>query len=217
MFDVRLRHPFSCVISGSSGSGKTFWVKSLLINRLELIHPKISSVYFYYTEYQKELFDMLVRDRHVTKFIEGAPSMDEIKLLTGDSVKNVLVIIDDNMKNVNTDLSEIFTTFRHRNASVVFLTQNLFLQNKDYRTMSLNANYIVIMKNPRDQSQIVNFAKQFKPYNTKFVAAAFHNVTKNNPYSYILFDLKQETSECVRMRTNIFPQEWPMSALMQST
>lgn len=215
-FDVTLRHPFSCVISGGSGSGKTVWVNKLLLNRQQIFTPRVNIVYYYYTEYQNDLFENMLKSNCVQKFIQGMPTTDDIKLLTEDKDHNVLIVIDDNMKNINQDLSEIFTTFRHRNVSILFLTQNLFLQNKDYRTMSLNSNYIIIMKNPRDQSQIISFAKQFKPYNTKYVVDAFHFLTKNKPYSYALFDLKQETNECLRMRTNIFPDEWPMTVFMQS-
>lgn len=181
-----------------------------------MIDPQIDNVYFYYTEYQNELFEEMKADQSVQQFIEGVPSVADIRELTEQKNQNVLVVIDDNMKNVNSNLSEIFTTFRHRNASVIFLTQNLFLQNKDYRTMSLNANYITIMKNPRDQSQIINFAKQFRPYNTRYVVDAFHYITDNKPYTYMLFDLKQETNECLRIRANIFPHEWPMSVFMKN-
>lgn len=213
---MRLKHPFSCIISGGSGSGKTRWVYNLLKNRRDLIHPHIGAVHYYYTEYQDGLFEKMRRDGIVNSFVEGLPTVSEVKELVNSRTTNNLIVIDDNMKNVNSDLSELFTTFRHRDASVIFLTQNLFLQNKDYRTMSLNSNYVVIMKNPRDQSQIISFAKQFAPYNTKYVVEGFHHATSNRPYSYMLFDLKQETNDCVRMRTRIFPEESPMCVYMRS-
>jgi len=40
----------------------------------------------------------------------------------------------------------------HRNVSVVYLTQNVFDKNKYARTISLNAHYLVLIKNPRDAS-----------------------------------------------------------------
>ena len=40
-FDFRLQHPFSCVISGPSNSGKTFFVKMLIANADKAVFDKI--------------------------------------------------------------------------------------------------------------------------------------------------------------------------------
>ena len=47
----------------------------------------------------------------------------------------------------------------HRNASVVYITQNLFQQSKSSRTISLNAHYLVLFQSPRDKMQIKVLAK----------------------------------------------------------
>ena len=44
--------------------------------------------------------------------------------------------------------------------SVIFLTQNLFHKNKHMRTISLNAHYLVLFKNPRDVEQFTTLARQ---------------------------------------------------------
>ena len=214
-FDARLFHGFMALVAGGTGSGKTTWVFNLLRNRHSMIFPNIDRVYYFYAEDQP-IYKQMKDEQCVDKFIADIPSAEAIKHLTRTKGQNVLIIIDDNMKNVNADFSEIFTTFRHRNASVIFMTQNMFHQNKEYRTMSLNANYITIMKNPRDQSQIINFAKQFSPYNTRFIADVFRYATYNRPFSYLFFDLRQETSDSLRVKTNIFPHEWPMSVFLKS-
>ena len=38
---------------------------------------------------------------------------------------------------------------------------------------------------------------------TRFITSAYLHATKN-PYSYIMLDLRQETSEAIRIRGNIF-------------
>lgn len=214
-FDLRMEHPFSCIVSGCSGSGKTTWVYKLLEHKQDLITPLINAVYYFYTQDQPQLFHTMKELGLVQRFIQGAPTTEKIRDISSPQA-NVLIIVDDNMKNVGEDMSEIFTTFRHRNVSAVFLTQNLFLQNKDYRTMSLNSNYIVIMKNPRDGSQIVNFAKQIRPKHTRFVTDSFRNATSDKPYSYLLFDLRQSTDERLRVRARIFPDEFPMHVYLHN-
>ena len=66
-------------------------------------------------------------------------------------------------------------------------------KNKESRTISLNSQYIVVFKNPRDVSQMTTLAKQMYPGRVKFVQDAFVDAT-STPYGYILVDLKQDTA-----------------------
>ena len=81
--------------------------------------------------------------------------------------------------------------------------QNLFPKNKESRTISLNSQYIVVFKNPRDVSQM---AKQMYPGRVKFVQEAFADAT-STPYGYILVDVEQDTPEDLRLRTSILPDD----------
>ncbi|CAH0403841.1 unnamed protein product [Chilo suppressalis] len=94
----------------------------------------------------------------------------------------------------------------HRNLSVIFITQNLFHQGKGQRDISLNANYIVIFKNPRYRSQIQHLARQVCPENTRFFQEIYYDATAQ-PHGYLLLDLKQSTPENCRFRTCIFPED----------
>ena len=94
----------------------------------------------------------------------------------------------------------------HSNASVIYLVQNLFPKNKESRTISLNAQYMVVFKNPRDASQKTNLAKQMYPGRIKFMQEAFNDAT-TVPYGYLLIDLKQDTPEDLRLRTTILPDD----------
>ena len=86
------------------------------------------------------------------------------------------------------------------------IVQNLFHKSKSHRTISLNAHYLVLFKNPRDVTQIRHLASQMYPSKSKFMVEAFHDATAS-PYGYLLVDLKQDTPEILRLRTNIFPEE----------
>jgi len=72
--------------------------------------------------------------------------------------------------------------------------------------MSLNAHYIVLFKNPRDAMQVATLARQMYPGQSKFLVEAFKNATEK-PFGYLLLDLKPDTDERYRIRTNIFPDE----------
>jgi len=49
------------------------------------------------------------------------------------------------------------------------------------RTISLNAQYIVLFKNPRDSSLFIHIAKQLYPHNSRFAHEAYVDATKH-PY-----------------------------------
>ncbi len=121
------------------------------------------------------------------------------------NVKN-LVVIDDLMTELSGDarVMNMFTKgSHHRNMSVVFIVQNLFLASKQFRTISLNAHYMVLFKNPRDNSQIIHLGKQIYPGRVKFVQESFMDATKKQ-YGYLLVDMRATTPEDLRLRTDIF-------------
>ena len=75
-----------------------------------------------------------------------------------------------------------------------------------YRTISLNAHYMVVFKNPRDVSQIMALAHQMYPRRTQFFLEAFARATAR-PHGYMVIDMKQNTPDILRLRTFIFPGE----------
>jgi len=142
------------------------------------------------------------------KFMEGIPDdVDE----QFDPQRNNLIIIDDLMNEAGDDVkvSNLFTKgSHHRNLSVVYISQNLFHQGKQNRTMSLNCHYFVLFKNARDKSQIHHLSRQMFPSNPKYLQESYDDATKE-PYSYLFIDLKPSTPDEYRLRTHIFPGEIP--------
>ena len=103
--------------------------------------------------------------------------------------------------------SDLFTKYvHHQNLSVLYIVQNIFNNAKNHRTLSLNANYIVLFKNPRDKAQVSHLARQMFPRKPKILQEAFDDATAD-PYSYLLMDFRQDTPENLRLRTKIFPGE----------
>ena len=90
-----------------------------------------------------------------------------------------LLILDDLMAEADDSIANVFTKIsHHRNVSVIFLTQNLFHKNKHMRTISLNAHYLVLFKNPRDVEQFATLARQMYAKNWQFAVEAFRDATR---------------------------------------
>jgi len=121
-----------------------------------------------------------------------------------DGSESTLLILDDLMSETNQLVANVFTKIsHHRKVSVVYLTQNLFDKNKYARTISLNAHYLVLFKNPRDATQFVTLARQMYPNASKFAIEAYKDAA-SAPCGYLLIDLKPDQDERCRLRTNVF-------------
>ena len=68
--------------------------------------------------------------------------------------------------------------------------------------ISLNSDYMVIFKNPRDKTQFTKLAKQFMRRKCKFLLWAFEDVTKLRR-SYLLLDMTPKTDNKLRVRAKI--------------
>jgi hypothetical protein len=102
------------------------------------------------------------------------------------------------------DVCELFVEgSHHRNISVACILQNGFSKGKENRTMSSNTQYVVLFKNPRDQIGPVILARQVYPsHPTKFMIK--YTEATQRPYGYLFIDLKQNTPEEDRLKTDIF-------------
>jgi hypothetical protein len=196
-------HPFTCLVVGPTQSGKTVLLKEILKYRNHLFNSSPDRIIFCYAAWQNT-YESLRNDTPSIEFNEGVLDID---LLNGH-VQN-LIIFDDLMAdcNKNEKIMNLFTVgSHHHNTSVFFITQNIFSKGKYTRDISLNSNYLIILKNPRDQLQFQILARQMFPNKTKFLLESFENAT-SQPHGYLLFDLKQTTEDRNRIQTNILPYQ----------
>jgi hypothetical protein len=113
------------------------------------------------------------------------------------------------MVQITPDFEQLFCNLsHHENASIIFLTQNLFYKDKSFRTMSLNSHYLVLLKNNRDKLPVNTLARQISPYNAGFITQAYTDATKSN-FSYIILDFHPASEPLLRVRSNIFPHQFP--------
>jgi len=196
----KLRHPFTAVVAGPTSCGKTAWVLKLVQNASQMIDPPPSRIHYCYGEYQP------IFDGHPSvTFREGLPQMSDSVF---DGSQPTMLIIDDLMSETNQLVADIFTKIsHHRDISVIYMTQNVFDKNKYARTISLNAHYLVLFKNPRDANQFAVLSRQMYPESWRFAVEAYRDAT-GSPFSYLLVDLRPDLEdERCRLRTNIFPGE----------
>lgn len=206
--DVRWKHPWTSIVCGPTGCGKTIFVKTFLRYLPKMANIQFGRILFYYGEWQEAYLEL---QREMTgkckiEFREGLPRPEDY---SNDPLCAKLIIIDDLMRESSSCevIVDLFTKgSHHKNLSVILISQNLFHQGRGQRDISLNANYIVVFKNPRDRAQIRHLARQVYPDDAKFLEEAYYDAT-SRPHGYLLLDLKQSTPDEYRFRTCIFPND----------
>ena len=203
----QFEHPFTCMVAGMTGSGKTVWVQSLLQQAQTVIDQAPERIIWYCSQWQNAYTQLLMMIPTI-EFVKGIPeSLENDSYL--DVNKRKLIVIDDQMIEAGKDnrIVNLFTKgSHHRNLSVIYIVQNLFHQGKGNRSISLNSHYLVLFKNPRDKLQILTLAKQMYPGHTDFFLKQYEEAVRR-PYGYLLIDLKTTTQDDCRLRTNVLPGE----------
>ena len=122
------KHPSNIFISGPIGSGKTEFVKKMIEFKENLFDILPQRIVWCYKEWQKSYNILQKREGSNIKFIQGIPD-DEDEIVTDPSATH-LVIFDDMLGDKDEEKIKLWFTRKghHRNASVVYITQNLFQQ-----------------------------------------------------------------------------------------
>ena len=191
-------HPTRCLVAGPSACGKSEFIKRVIRSRNEgLFNVTLSRIVYTYKYPQAWFVDF--PDVEFTRNMPTGLTATEPSMVVFDDI-----VCD---ANVLPECAAFFTRASHHlNASVFFITQNLFAQSAHYRTISLNATQFVLFKSIRGQRQIEHLGRQL--YADRATLRDFMRVYKHatrTPYSYLVVDL--EPTQTHRLRSHIFPSD----------
>ena len=210
MMDFRLFSNRTMCVAGPSHAGKTVFVTKLLESHAQMFKTPIRKIKWYYGVFQPQLHNQLRAKGYMVK--QGLPHQEDIE--QGD-----LIILDDLMQESSSskDVTQMFIrTAHHREAFVIYITQNIFDSGKDQRTRNLSTQYLVVFKNPRDPSQMYHLARQILPDRPKALSAMYTEAT-SKPHGYLFIDLTQECPDNLRFRTNILPNDGSPMVVFQAS
>ena len=196
-------------IVGGTGTGKSSWVFKSLRNLPDMFGDTPTKKVMYCYGIYQPLFDEIKRVIPAILFHEGLPDKEEMMELSRDG--NALLILDDLMQEVSNskDMLDLFCQYSHHmGISVMYLTQNLFQQGRFSRTIALNTHVLVLLKSMRNASQINCFARQLYPNHRGMLEEIYEDSMKN-PYGYLVVDMNPSSADLYRLRTHIFPEEYP--------
>lgn len=195
------------VVTGSTCSGKTTWLFRLLRHKDVMFRNPPEKVLYCYGIYQP-LYEEMERELSFVTFHSGIPTQTDLEALSDKHHCN-LVILDDLSEIVSTspEMESLFVKgMHHRHLSVIYLNQNLFSRGRHSRTINVNTHIYVLMRNPRDVSQLQCLSRQAFPGKSKFVMDAFNDATRQ-AYGYLVLDFSPSGEQAYRVRTMVFPNE----------
>ena len=140
-----LSWPFRIILSGSSGSGKTYFAEKLLESQQFDIVAEY--LYYFYPCYMgeppvtwHETMDIPV------SYQTGLPTLEQMMNMPQNSV----IVLDDLMGKciINEDIDQLFRVISgKRNISVMIMSQNYFAQGRYGRNIRNSCNYHVLLRN----------------------------------------------------------------------
>jgi len=157
---LKFQVPGSFVVSGSSGSGKTRWVRDLFKKDHDLrqsgaeglFERPFDNLILCYQQYQP-IYDDIAAFFPKAHMSQGV-QWEDIEALDG-SLQTCL-LLDDMMSSLADDmkLSDLYTSGRHKLISPFFFVQNLYVQGKAMKGVHRNVNYLLLFRTPRDARMI---------------------------------------------------------------
>lgn len=212
---IRMKYPFSMIITGATCSGKTTWLERLLVEKQDVFEAgsPVWHVHYFYGIYQKTYEEMETVMPDIV-FKPGLPTVEDLNNLEGLKGRKILVMDDLGAQSVKSSLVEdLFTQgMHHRGISIVLITQNLYQGGKAATTISRNAFYLVLFGNNADRQQIATKARQMYPGNARHMIDAYEDAVKE-PFGYLFTDQSMglDTDESkLRLRSRVLRDEFPI-------
>jgi hypothetical protein len=192
--------PFTCILAGATGTGKTKWLLKFIDYRNFLVDNPPAHILYCYSEINEDILNL---KKNGVEVYNGIPTKEEIL----SKPKNLLLILDDLLNEIKQDfLNVIFTRGSHHwNVSVILVTQNLF--DKNIKIARINSHFLILMKSPQGLLQIKTLGSQLFPGKTQYFLESYHDAIENKPYGYLCINMSPNTSPDFRLSTNIFPKE----------
>lgn len=134
------------------------------------------------------------------RFVEGISSIDDLP----QDKKPRILAIDDNMAAIadSQAVADLYTKYSHHlNYSVIILVQNLYVKGKQFRNISLNTQYMWLLKNVRDNNIVKTLGNQMGIGN--LLHQMYMDATKI-PFGHLFVNLKSDCDEKARFRTQMF-------------
>ncbi len=194
------------ILSGTSGAGKSTFLKSLLVNRDVMFGSQPpQKIRYYYGIYSKAYSELQALIPHM-EMIQGMPTLSEVMSFTDPDIHS-MILLDDLMNVCDAEVTELLFSriSHHKQCTVALVLQNLYHQGRRLKTIQLNTKYVVILRSPRDIKQLSILGQQMFPRTPKAIVEAYEDVMTEHKYGHLVIDTTSECDNDKRIRSQVLP------------
>lgn len=178
---------------GATSTGKTTTVLEILKRRL--ITPWPPNVIYFYGAWQSFMGSGVGSWNSV----KGNPKIDFYEGLQLDVLKKYktpkVVVIDDLMLQQSKELAQHFISgSHHQNITTIYISHKIYVNDENYRLLSTNCQYFIIMKNRRNRSEVALLARQILGDDSKRILEAYKYITMRE-FGSVLLSLHNRVPE----------------------
>lgn len=192
-------------LCASSGAGKSEWVIKLVLHAREVYNNEFDAIIWCYQAGETSV----PRDRlkHIPniQFHKGLPPT------FSSFPRNSLIICDDcsnKVINAESIYRAAIMGSHHDNQTLVLVCHQIFAPGKNFKAVSRQCHYYVLMRSPRDRNQVDIFFRQIEPKRWRELREVYESEVVAKPFNYLIIDCHPATNSNVfKFKNNIFPTD----------
>lgn len=195
-----LSPPYNAIVTGSTQSGKSYFVRQLVEKQEQLHTLPFERIFYCHNMPETELLSL--------ENVKLIPNFPDFIFDESETPVHTLIILDDFMETLIGDkrLISLFTRMRHRLISVIFIVQNLYFCPKVGPCIRRNTDYYFIFENRGDLAMISYLNSKMFPDKKGYLLGAYRKALKRR-YGYLLVNLKPDSPPEFKLFEGILPQE----------
>lgn len=203
-FDLRLQNYSSCMLFGSSYSGKSTLSVRIALER-DLIYREPHENVIYYYAHEQPLFEEAKNADDGIKFISDESELDDELSSSGSCLLFLDDFVWEALGKRNKFMCNLFTILgHHKKITSVYQSQIMF--SPKARTLNLSTHYYCLFRSFH-QAQMSYFFRDISPEKYKFLLESYHLSTDNKPYSHFFISHHPLDLDRLRYRDNIIPKD----------
>ena len=202
--------PKNFMIYGATQSGKSHFVRSLLLNHEKMFTEKVNKIIYVYSIWHENFDEMQSYLGDMIEFVTHVPTKKELIEIWEKNKSHTILVLDVKMcsfddAKIGAHIVDIVCVLSHHgNISCIITLQNMFCNNKAVKTVNLNAHYICLFRNNRSCRQVITLGSQIMPGNSEYFMSSYLQATERK-YGYLLIDLTLNTVKNLQLRACLFP------------
>lgn len=208
----RLPIPMTMILVGNPMSGKTYFVKTLLLNRDRIFTRQPKHIYWFYGTEQSALFTELINANLPITFVAGHSydNIARLKTIAAEEPGQYLCVFDDLQISIEKDreMTSLFASARHLGLSLIVILQGIFNRSKELVFWLDATNFIVLFKMGISGNRLQLINSRLFPSYKRFLIDAFALVSKRQQgFPYLVICNLSGCNILTQVFSNLFPTE----------